>query len=64
VKLDDVGWKSKFVILHELTQQLQDVESLVGLPIALFTKTIFMTLNTPNTNVKELNDFFGKKLQV
>jgi hypothetical protein len=42
----------------------EDVESLVGLPIALFTKTIFMTLNTPNTNVKELNDFFGKKWQV
>ena len=64
MKLDIDGWKSEFVKLHELNQQLKDMETLAGLPIALFTKTIFMTLDTTNTNLKELNDFIGKNWQV
>jgi hypothetical protein len=38
VKLDIDGWKSEFVKLHELNQQLKDMETLAGLPIALITK--------------------------
>jgi hypothetical protein len=40
------------------------METLAGLPIALFTKTILMALDTTNTNLKELNDFIGKNWQV
>ncbi len=64
VKLDAVGWKSKYLKIHELNQQLKEMETLAGIPIALFSKSVFFTLDSNNTNVKELNDFIGKKWQV
>lgn len=64
VKLDDLGWKSKYLTIHELNQQLKELENFAGIPIALFSKAIFFTLDSSNVNVKELNDFIGKKWQV
>jgi hypothetical protein len=64
VKLDDVGWRSKYLKIHELNQRLKELENFAGIPIALFSKSIFFTLDSSNANVKDLNNFIGEKWQV
>jgi hypothetical protein len=62
VKLDYVGWKSKYVKIHELNQKLKELENFAGIPITLFLNQFSLHLiDSSNTNVKELNDFIGEK---
>jgi hypothetical protein len=48
-------------MLYQLTQKVQDVESLDVTPIGVSLNVIFKSFNMHNTNVKDLSDAFAKK---
>jgi hypothetical protein len=59
--LDRNGFKNKLEMLYQLTQKVQDVESLDVTPIGVSLNVIFKSFNMHNTNVKDLSDAIAKK---